>query len=367
MKLLVIFTGGTIGSTLNDGYISTDCGKAYQLIERYRNLNRRSADFDLLEPFSLLSENMTGETITALGNCVRENIHKPYDGIIITHGSDTIQYTAAALSYFLPRPPIPVLLVCSQLVLEHPLANGLANFSAAVDFIASGAGTGVFVPYRNHDGVIYIHRGTRLLPHLPYGDDLHSIYGQSYGIMQENGCFTKNKPLRQSESDKTLSGAHGLQLPLEWHSGVLRLFPYPGMQYPSLDYSTLPESGAKALCPGSGSRRKVSVPVSEGQPKAVLLDTYHSGTLCSMTPGMEAFFHAAAQKGLPVFLTGADAGPDYDSVKLWKKLHVTTLPPASPIAMYMKLWMALCSPKLLQSFPLDEIMKTPLSQDILCV
>ena len=56
------------------------------------------------------------------------------DGIILTHGSDTIQYTAALLSYVL-KPEIPVMIVCSNYVLEDEKANGFDNFCAAVDFI----------------------------------------------------------------------------------------------------------------------------------------------------------------------------------------------------------------------------------------
>lgn len=356
MKILVIFTGGTIGSAIKEGYISTDKNKAFRLIEMYNALRRDPVDFDLAEPFTLLSENMTGEYLSLLGGCLLENTARQYDGIIITHGSDTIQYTAASLSYYLPRLSIPVMLVCSQMILDHPRANGLANFDAAVSFIRARAGKGVFVPYRNSDGILYIHRGTRLLPHLPYSDDLYSIRNQYYGIMSKDGIFTKKEVFKKEASKKEASPAKqaqirlstgGLSLPVEWNSHILRLFPYPGMEYPSPDACGFsPEDSANSF-------------------HAVLLDTYHSGTICGVTPGMERFFKTAAEKGIPVFLTGANSGPDYDSVKLWENLHVNILPPASPVAMYMKLWMALCSTELLPHIPLAGILKTPVSGDIL--
>jgi len=381
LKLLVIFTGGTIGSTVNEGYISTDQGKAYQLIEMYKALGKRQADFTLNEPYTLLSENLTGTYITRLGSCVLENAGKGYEGIIITHGTDTIQYSAAVLGYLLADVDIPVLLVSSNFVLDDERANGLANFAAAVDFIASKAGTGVFVPYRNSDGVIYVHRGTRLLPHQPYSDDLQSVLNQYYGIVTCDGNFVKNRGYQtaeqesreqlaaaeqesreqlaegeqksreqlaegeqksreqleaaEQESGKQLEAA-GLELPDSWNSDILRIFPYPGMSYPAL----------------------------EKLPKAILLDTYHSGTLCSATPGMEQFFETAAKNNIPVFLTGASGGIDYESVKHWKSLGVITLPQASPIAMYSKLWLALSSKKLLQRVSLEEIMTSSLGEDI---
>lgn len=344
MKLLVIFTGGTIGSTVNEGYISTDQGKAYQLIEMYKALGKRQADFTLNEPYTLLSENLTGTYIARLGSCVLENVNKGYEGIIITHGTDTIQYSAAALGYLLADIDIPVLLVSSNFVLDDERANGLVNFAAAVDFIASKAGTGVFVPYRNSDGVIYVHRGTRLLPHQPYSDDLQSVLNQYYGIVTCDGNFVKNRSYQtaeeqlaaaEQESGKQLAAA-GLELPDSWNSDILRIYPYPGMSY------SMPEK----------------------LPRAILLDTYHSGTLCSAAPGMERFFETAASENIPVFLTGASGGIDYESVKHWKGLGVITLPQASPIAMYSKLWLALSSKKLLQKVSLEEVMTSSLGEDI---
>lgn len=347
MKLLVIFTGGTIGSTVNEGYISTDRSKTYKLIEMYKALGKRQADFSVREPYTLLSEDLTGEHIAGLGSCVLENVNKGYEGIIITHGTDTIQYSAAVLGYLLADIDIPVLLVSSNFVLDDECANGLANFAAAVDFIASKAGKGVFVPYRNGDGVIYVHRGTRLLPHQPYSDDLQSILNQYYGIVTCDGNFVKNSGYQsaeephavwqkaEQESGKQLAAA-GLELPDSWNSDILRIFPYPGMSYPVL----------------------------EKMPMAVLLDTYHSGTLCSVTPGMERFFETAAKNNIPVFLTGASTGMDYESVKHWKSLGVITLPQASPIAMYSKLWLALSSKKLLQKVSLEEVMSASLGEDI---
>lgn len=331
MKLLVIFTGGTIGCTVKNGYISTDNTTTYQLLDLYRRkTTRKDVSIDSVEPYTLLSENLTGEYIRALGECLQDNLSKGYDGIIITHGTDTIQYSATALSYAFPQLSIPVLLVSSNLVLDDEAANGVANFEAAVEFIAGKYGTGVFVPYRNNDHVVYIHQGNRLLPHLPYSDDLTSIQNGFYALFQ-NGVIQKNPAFPISAG----SASHSLPLPGDWNSAVTRLFPYPGMVYSSLP----------------------------GDVKAVLLDTYHSGTLCSITPGMKEFFHDAHQRSIPVFLTGSANHTDYESVKEWKAAHVITLPTASPIAMYIKLWMA-CE-KSNSPEEIEELMYTPIAGEFI--
>ena len=61
LSILVIFTGGTIGSTVSDGYISTDASKTYKLLELYKPRNHHHVTFDIVEPYTLLSENLTGE------------------------------------------------------------------------------------------------------------------------------------------------------------------------------------------------------------------------------------------------------------------------------------------------------------------
>ena len=333
MSILVIFTGGTIGSTVSDGYISTDASKTYKLLELYKPRNHHHVTFDIVEPYTLLSENLTGEHLALLGKCVKEHMNKPYDGIIITHGTDTIQYSAAALQYSFPDLNVPVMLVSSNYVLEDPASNGLDNFHAAVEFIMAKAGKGVFVPYKNNDGVVYVHKGTRLLWHLPCNDDLHSVINQYYGTMEADDTFVPNDKYTQNNSS-----TEELALPSKWNSGILRIFPYPGMFYPNLN----------KLDPL----------------KAILLETYHSGTLCSVTPGMQRFLETASIARVPVFLSGANGGLDYESVKIWKELQVITLPLISPVAVYIKLWMTL------EKYSSDvekvkEIMGTPIGDDII--
>lgn len=337
----MIFTGGTIGSTREDRWISTDPNKNYTLIQQYQKQTCHRVDFTCLNPFTLLSEDMTGDSLRSLGQAVLDCIGSQcttdpdtaYDGIIITHGSDTIQYSAAMLGYALGDLPLPVLLVCSNYVLEDPRANGLANFSAAVDFIASGSGNGVFVPYRNSDGIVYLHRGTRLLPHLPYQDDLHSIMGQYYGTMDSSGIFHANPNYTPG-----MTSFGCLTLPSAPVSPVLRLWPYPGFTYPTL---------------------------KAPYPAAILLDTYHSGTLCSVTPGMDEFFRCAREHNIPVFVTGVSSGADYSSVKKWRDLSVIPLPSASPVAMYMKLWMLLDEEPHMPVAELSKKMRTTMQDDFL--
>lgn len=330
MKILVVFTGGTIGSSENDGYISTDRKKQNQLIQQYRDMHDEKVEFQTVEAYFILSENLTGDSIKNLSGCIKDNLKGGYDGCIIVHGTDTIQYMSAALSYILGKIDLPVMIVSSNYILEDARANGLCNFAGAVKFIQNKAGKGVFVVYRNSDDVVYVHYGTRLLPHQAYSDDLYSVLGKIYGYYQDDVWHLCDK-----EKAKQESAALSLECPNSWNSPVLRIIPYPGMEYPEISNHI----------------------------HAIILETYHSGTLCSVTPGMEDFFENAYRKNIPVFLTGAYREVEYESVKKWKSMKVIVLPAASPVSMYMKLWLAMESHALLEKYTLKNIMETCLADE----
>ena len=71
---------------------------------------------------------------------------KEYDGIVITHGTDTMAYSASILSFLLPGIDLPVVLTGSQLPIEHPLSDGQDNLRTAFAMAASGR-PGVFVAF----------------------------------------------------------------------------------------------------------------------------------------------------------------------------------------------------------------------------
>ena len=251
---------------------------------------------------------MNGKILTQLYKCISSYDLSEFDGVIIAHGTDTLQYTAAYLSYAFGLCKTPIVLVSANFPLEDERSNGFHNFCGAVELIKSGKGRGVFVSYANTPyDVTGIHRASRILTHSPYEDFIFSIYEKcvyesysDYGI--ENCKFYKEKSDKISMSDCT---------ELEETSDVLYVKPYVGMTYPQIRQGT----------------------------KAVLLEGYHSGTLNTDGSELTKFCAEAEKCGVPVYLTGAEQGFFYESKLMFEKLKIEVLPPASPIAMYMKLWM----------------------------
>lgn len=307
MKILVIFTGGTIGSTVSGDYISTDGNKPYVILEKYNSQYPNEIEWDTVSPYTILSENVTCKTYGMLYNEVKEALDKEYDGIIITHGSDTLQYSAAFLSLVLGSDIVPVMLVSSNYVLEDERANGMDNFRCAVDFIQNKRGRGVFVPYRNDGEGCKIHLPSKVLAHNSYSDDLFSIGGGYFGIYNgdtfsygsdcERECETALEPKVDFDKEGT---------------GILKLSMHPGMIYPK-DLSEI---------------------------KVVLIQAYHGGTLCVESKEFQNFVKKAKEKDILVYLVGANNETEYDSCKVYESIGITVLPKVSPIYAYMRLWLA---------------------------
>ena len=243
MRILTVFTGGTIGSSLSKGAISPNAENAFLLLKLYRE-KYGAAEFDTVAPYTVLSENLSAEYLEKLRSCVEDNLNSGYDGIVVTHGTDTLQYSAAYLDLTLGLIETPVVLVSSNYPLPYSRANGLENFAAAVDFIRSKQGRGVFVSYLNRgDAGAAIHRGAEVLPHQPFDDRIFSLFDNIYGTVI-SGEFVKNPDYRERERAR-LSG--------KLSGRVIFLRPYVGMTYPEIP----------------------------GDTKAVLLEGWHSGTLGS--------------------------------------------------------------------------------------
>ncbi len=150
-KVLMVFTGGTIGSRVISGEIQVQQSRVYTLIDDYEKKHPGVIETDILEPYLILSENSRPVYWTGLLQALNRVDFNAYDGVIVTHGSDTLPYTAALLGFCFHWIPIPMLLVSSNYALGEPESNGTANFEAAVDFIREDKYAGVFVIYKNEE------------------------------------------------------------------------------------------------------------------------------------------------------------------------------------------------------------------------
>lgn len=338
MKVLVIFTGGTIGSTWSNGFIGLDKQSGYPLLSLYSEYMKSvgiqdyDVEFVAISPYQILSENNTGEVLKQLAVSIREGIEQAgsegYQGILVTHGTDTLAYSAALAGYLFADSPLPIVFVSANYVLSDSRSNGLDNFRYAIEFIRQQEYGGVFVSYRNMGDLPRIHLATRVLGHQAYSDDVYSVGGSfacfdEHGIRYTSSRYRKQWGMRQGRENPFLALEEGqdrdenmtLLQDWQWDAPVLQIHPAPGMRYPDIP----------------------------SEIKAVLHHSYHAGTICSETPGMDLFFEEAGRRQIPVFLTGADPEFSYDSTRIFDRYGIHVLPKASPVSMYVKLWLLVVS------------------------
>ncbi len=282
-NILVVFTGGTIGSVATDGTINTEGSTSFKLIRLFEQHyeNHRQIHFDTIQPLQILSENLAPAVWNTLIQAIETARPDQYDGIIVTHGTDTLAYTACALSFYFNAINIPMLLVSSDYPLDHPKANGLENFICAVEFILRLNEAGIFVPYRNQQQTTQLHRGTRLACSLQLSGDFFSVQGKSY-MQFENRQFSLPNPPEQ----QTL--ARHVPLKADFSARILMIKPYPGLDYSGFNLDNV---------------------------DAVLHDLYHSGTACASLQWGEnfsllEFIKRCKQQGITVYLAPAIKSAD---------------------------------------------------------
>ena len=308
MKILFVFTGGTIGSIVRDGIIGTDGSCPRALLAAYERAYGLGFSYECVEPYTALSENNTGDTLRALCACVAAHKDKGYDGIVVTHGTDTLQYSAAALAYAFADISIPLCLVSANYPVDDTRSNAIANLRGAVRFIAEVGTRGVWVPYQNEGEPTKIHAGTRLLESAAFTDRVQSVLSTHYGTFDANKPFTRNPDCLSLSDGVSALDATALA---QDASQILRVQPYPGMVYPAI-----------------GERVRY-----------ILHGSFHSGTVNTVSDEAKRFFAEAKKRNIPVFLTGVSDGGAYESTRAFEELGITPLPRIAPIAAYMKLWM----------------------------
>ena len=143
-RILLLTTGGTIASLPTAGGLAPGLDGAglagllpQGLLEHY--------DVTVRDILHLDSSNIQPEEWQTIARHVFDN-RTEYDGIVITHGTDTMAYTASVLSFMLRGIAIPVVLTGAQLPMAHPLSDGMENLRTALAMAASGA-AGVFLAF----------------------------------------------------------------------------------------------------------------------------------------------------------------------------------------------------------------------------
>ena len=160
--LAILSTGGTIASkvdyrtgAVSPQFSTEDILEAIPELGQIANIHGKVV-------YSILSENMRAEYWKKLATEVYTEIKNGAEGIIVTHGTDTMGYTAAALS-FMVQTPVPIVLVGSQRSSDRPSSDAAMNAICAAKVACSDLAEVVVVMHGNtSDNFCFIHRGTKV-------------------------------------------------------------------------------------------------------------------------------------------------------------------------------------------------------------
>ncbi|MFB6282630.1 MAG: Glu-tRNA(Gln) amidotransferase subunit GatD [Halobacteria archaeon] len=158
----LLSTGGTIASTVDyrTGAVTAqfdaeDVMRAVPDLAGMANYRGRVIS-------NILSENVTPEHWQELAKTVHEEIENGADGVVVMHGTDTMQYTASALSFMLDT-PVPIVFVGSQRSADRPSSDNVLNAVSAVEAAKSDAAEIMVCMHRDgSDHVCNLHLGTRV-------------------------------------------------------------------------------------------------------------------------------------------------------------------------------------------------------------
>lgn len=225
-KVAIISTGGTIASRVDyrTGAVRSalTASDLYSVVPELSNLAR--IDAKIL--FSLFSENITPKHWTEIAETVAKKIKEGANGVVIAHGTDTMGYTAAALSFALQNLPVPVILVGSQRSADRPSSDAATNLIGAVTAAAKApfAEVAVAMHETTSDTSIILHRGTKVRKcHTSRRDTFKSVNASPIARIQDQKITMLLKDYQKRDS------ARKLTLKPEFDEKVALIKFYPSM------------------------------------------------------------------------------------------------------------------------------------------
>ena len=271
-KVLLLYTGGTIGMTRSpDGY-APQSGRFRAALDEISDLRSPALpEWELMELEPLLdSSNMTVHEWNKIARAVAENYDR-YDGFVILHGTDTMAYTASALSFMLGNLTKPVILTGSQIPLCEVRSDGRDNIITSMLVAGSERVSEVCLYFGGK-----LLRGNRATKFS--ADGLIAFISPNFPSLAEAGIT-----IRYNESALLPKPEGGLQLQLLENIpiGVLKVF--PGIQF-SLFEQIMTEKlrGIVIETFGAGN-----IPGDGGALLPIIEKAFHNGTVltvCSQCP-----------------------------------------------------------------------------------
>ncbi|RLG59406.1 MAG: Glu-tRNA(Gln) amidotransferase GatDE subunit D [Candidatus Hydrothermarchaeota archaeon] len=226
----ILGTGGTIASKIDyktgavhPSFSTEELVNAIPELEDIANIRT-----NLL--FNILSENMTPTHWKEIAKAIAKELNSGVSGIVVAHGTDTLAYTSAALSFMLKNLYKPVVLVGAQRSSDRPSSDASMNLVSSVRVACSDIGEVVVVMHGStSDDYCLIHRGVKVRKmHSSRRDAFRSINAKPIGEIRENKIKVFQKYRKRKEEEVFVDDK------LEEKVALIKI--YPGIDKEYFDY-----------------------------------------------------------------------------------------------------------------------------------
>jgi len=231
-KVKLFGTGGTIASRLDyrTGAVipAFSPGELYGLVPELVDI----CNLETTKLFGIFSENMGPDQYLVLAEAIGEAIAAGYDGIMIGHGTDTMHYTSAALSFMVQNPPVPIVMVGSQRSSDRPSSDAAQNLINAAWAAAHGPIAEVMVCMfgPTSDRYNLLHRGTRVRKmHSSYRSTFRTLGDIPLGRVEDGAIIPMHQQLAPRRDDTDV------RVDAVFDEKVALLYYYPNMQPDVID------------------------------------------------------------------------------------------------------------------------------------
>ena len=241
-RVKLLGTGGTIASRLD--YRTGAVIPAFSPGELYGSVPELAeiCNLETEKLFGIFSENMGPEEYLALAHAIGDAIAEGWDGIVIGHGTDTMHYTSAALSFMVQGAPIPIVMVGSQRSSDRPSSDAAQNLINATHAAARGPLAEVMVcmfgPTSDHYNLL--HRGTRVRKmHSSYRSTFRTLGDIPLAMVEDGRITVLHDDVAPRRTDRNV------RVQAVFEERVSLVYYYPNMQPDIID--ALVERGYRGI------------------------------------------------------------------------------------------------------------------------
>ena len=278
-KILIIHTGGTIGMVRTENGFAPKKGALIEELNQIRDLNSPNMPlWDLIEFDPLLdSTNVRAEQWNAMADTIAENYDK-YDGFVLLHGTDTLAYSASALSFMLEGLDKPVVFTGAQIPLCELRSDGRDNLITSMMIAADGVIREVSLCFG--DAVL---RGNRAIKYS--ADGMVAFTSPNYSKLADAG------------------------INIEYNHACIDDYVKSSLHYSFFDTVSLKESRIAVIKVVPGIQFDIFEPIMGESLDGLVLETFGKGNIPNYDPALSRLITEASKCGtIVVVCTQCPAG-----------------------------------------------------------